>query len=105
VCRSLLEAAKPIIGIVDEAGLAHLAVVHDIDAGRDLPGDDVVDGGLDQLGAAAGVVGFASAHGAHDVHQLRRSRQTAHMRGQNSIDAALHVSDWSSRGGVIRRIL
>ena len=71
VRRRPLEAAEAVVGVIDEARLAHLAVVDDIDAGCDLPGNGIGDRGIDQLVAAARVVGFASTDGAHDLHQLR----------------------------------
>src|SRR5262249_33772277 len=82
-----LKAAEPVVDVVDEAELAVLAVIDHIDAEFDLLPHDLADRALEP-----GLVGLLVARlRVHQVKQIRRPRQAAHVGGENPISAALHV--------------
>ena len=85
-----LEAAEALVDIGDEARLAHLAVVDDIDTNIDLFADNVRHRFTHARIVLRIVDLFAAA--TRDVHRvkIRRARQTANMGRENPISAALH---------------
>ena len=95
--RALLQAIEPLRRIGDEARLAHLAVIDDVETHVDL----MLDGVLHGLGHAR-VVGLLVDRLAveplhHHVHQVVGARQAADMGGQDPVGAELHQSFPSCR--------
>src|SRR5262249_43098425 len=82
--------AEALAHIGDEARLAELAVVDDVDAEVGLPAHDLADGepqpGLERLL----VDPLAAGARPHHVEQVARPRQAARMRGEDAVGAALH---------------
>src|SRR5512133_3182188 len=85
-----LETAQAFINVGDEARLAELAVVDDVDAEIDLLAHDLGDRGAQPRRVRLFVDGFALLSGLHDVEQIGGTRQTADMGGENSARASLH---------------
>src|SRR3984893_13762891 len=89
--RIRLKAAQPLVYVGDEARLAEFAVINDIDAELDLP----VDNFFHRLAQAAGMrcrfATFLGSFGRHYFQEVGRPRQTAGMRGGDSVAAALHL--------------
>ena len=85
-----LEAGETLVDIGDEARLAHLAVIDDVDAEFGLLADDIRHR-LAHAGVECRIVDLLAlaARHAHGV-KIRRARQAADMGGENSIGAVLH---------------
>ena len=86
--------SMPVDAMTDVGGvgrLAHLAVADDVDAGRDLLGDDLIH----RLGGRGlelrGVDRLALFAAENEVDQRLRPRQAAGVRGENSVGAGFHV--------------
>jgi hypothetical protein len=67
-----------------------LAVVHDIDAGLDLPTNHVGDRSTNLCRKHVAVIGKAGVLGVQGRQQFARARQASAMRGEDSIGAAFH---------------
>src|SRR6185369_17313840 len=67
-----------------------LAVVADVDAGRELSLDDVADGGLGLALELARVDGLAGVLADEQVAQRRRPRNAADVGHEDSVVAPLH---------------
>jgi len=92
--RARLEARETLIDVVDEARLAELAVVDDVDAGLGLTADDLLDGRLQGLLESRAIVPAQQR-----VQELRRPRQAADMGGQYPACAAFHAFPPSESAG------
>ncbi len=85
-----LDAGDAMADVGGVGRLAHLAVADDVDAGRDLLRDDIVDG-LCGLGLEhRGVDTLALLLGDDEIDQRLRPRQAAGVRGENAIGAGFH---------------
>src|SRR4030095_4713250 len=85
-----LEPAQPVLGIGRVAGLAHPAVVDDVDAGFRLLAHDLVHGGTDAGSERRAVDGHALLLGEHRPDEVVRSGQAAGVRRQKPLGALLH---------------
>ena len=81
--------AMPNVGGV--GGLAHLAVAGDVDAGSDLPGDNLIDCSGRFGFEHGGVDGVALLAAENEVDQRLRPRQASGMRGENPLRAGFHA--------------
>ena len=86
----LLEPAEPRPRVGHPVELAVLAVADDVDAGIDLPANDLGDGALHPRRERGLVVGLAQFLGVEHRHQIGRPRQAAGVGGQDAAGAALH---------------
>jgi hypothetical protein len=92
-----LEAAVALPDVGAEAGLAHLPVADDIDADLALLGHHLLDGDLDAR-IELGSIDLLAVHaGPHQLHQLRRPRQAARVRGHDPIRHRPHLQVVSAR--------
>ena len=96
-----LEAGEALVDVGNEAGLAHLAVVHDVDAELGLLADDLGHRALDPQGQGIRVVGSAGGLGLDQLEQVARTRQASRVSRQDPVGAALHGRA-SSRGSRTR---
>src|SRR4029450_6631170 len=85
-----LEAAEAFVGVRDEARLAELAVVDDVDAEIDLLAGDLGDRGAQGRGGGLLVDRLALLPRLHDIEQIGGTRQAADVGGENSVGASLH---------------
>ena len=92
VALALLQAAQTRRRVGDEARLAHLAVVDDIDAGGDLLAHGVAHRLPHALGVGLLVDRLAVHPRQHQLEQVLRTRQAADVRGQDAIGAQFHIS-------------
>jgi hypothetical protein len=84
------QAAKASVYIVAEAGLAHFAVVDDVDAALDLLLYGFLHGALDSFGERRTVIGLPAAAGAQHVSQVIGPRQGTLVRDENAVGAPFH---------------
>ena len=85
-----LEAREALVDVVDEARLAHLAVVDHVDAQLDLLPDDLPDR-LSEPRAIGPVVHAPSRRSRLDqLEKVGGTGQAAGMSGENAMRAALH---------------
>src|SRR5262249_49801490 len=92
--RTRLEARHPLPRISRPARFAELAVVDDVDAGRDLALDDVLDAGLEHRAIVRVSAGFPVLR--NRLEQRLGTDQTADMGGEDTVLAALHGSSSSA---------
>ena len=86
-----LEPGQAFEHVVGPARLAVLAVVDDVDAGLDLPADDVGGGARRaRRGSGALLCGVLARRLRPSSTQLRRPDQAADVRGEDAVVAALH---------------
>src|SRR5688500_15499918 len=85
-----LEAAEPLVDIGDEARLAELAVVDNVDAELDLLAHDLAHRAAQPCGMHRVVDGLALLPGVHGLEHIGWPRQAADMGGENSLAASLH---------------
>jgi hypothetical protein len=85
-----LEAAEAFVDIGDEARLAELAVIDDVDAEIDLLADNLGDRGAQARGVRLLVDRLAPLPRLHNIEQIGGTRQAADMSGENSLAASLH---------------
>jgi len=71
-------------------GLTELAVIDDVDADLRLLSADLLDRSRQPCRVSLLVIGISGELGAVDLDERLRSRQAAHMRGENSPVASLH---------------
>jgi hypothetical protein len=90
-----LEAAHALVQVDDPVRLAHLAVVHDVDARLHLPADGVRHDLLQGLGVGGFVVRPAGLLGRQEREQLRGPDQAPGVRGEDP----LHLFSLRSRPG------
>src|SRR5260370_27787942 len=87
-----LEADETIFDLGDEARLAELAVVDDVDAQLDLLVHDLGDRPAQPRGVRLLVHALALLLGLDHVEQIGGTRQAADMGGENSLGASLHCA-------------
>jgi hypothetical protein len=80
-----LDPADPLVEIRDPVRLAHLAVVHDIDSGRDLAPDDVRDGDLECLLVGGPVVRLSVVDRRGEFEQLGWTNEATGVRGEDPV--------------------
>ena len=84
------EAGQPILDVGGIAGLGHLAVVDEIDAGFELFLHHLGHGPTHALGQSRRIDRHALLLGIHHADQIVRSRQAARMGGEKALRAAFH---------------
>jgi hypothetical protein len=84
------EPAEPVLGVGGIAGLGHLAVVDDVDAGRRLLAHDLGHRRADARGERRRVDGDAFFLGEHGPDQIVGAGQAARVRGEKALGALLH---------------
>ena len=87
-----LEAAKAFVDVGDEARLAELAVIDDVDAEINLRADDLGDRGAQARGVRLRVDRLSLLPRLHDIEQIGGTRQAADVGGEDSVGASLHFS-------------
>src|SRR5262249_61449584 len=85
-----LEAGEPVVDVRNEAGLAHPAVVDDVDAELGLLLDDLPYRPPHPGGERLRVVGPAGGLGLDQLEQIARARQAPRVRCQDAVGAVLH---------------
>ena len=86
-----LEARQALVDVGDEARLAHLAVVHDVQAELGLLGDDLPHRAPHPGGVRVLIVGSTRRLGLDHLEQVARTWQAAGVGGENTVAAALHA--------------
>jgi len=81
------EAVQAVLDVGRVARLAHLAVVHDRDADLHLLLDDLADGGADTRAQGSRIDRHAFLLREHHPDQIRRTRKTPGVRGEESLRA------------------
>ena len=89
--RVRLEPGQPLVDVGNEARLAHLAVVDDVDAELGLLADDVRHRGPHPRRVAVLIVRPPGRLGLDHLEQVARAGQTARMGRENPVAAALHA--------------
>src|SRR5206468_4789205 len=85
-----LEAREALADVGNEAGLAHLAVVDDVEAELRLLADDLAHRALHPARAAALIVGLRARLRPDQLEQVGGTRQAPRVRGEDAVAAALH---------------
>jgi len=88
--RPLLDAAEPLARVGGEVALRLLAVVHDVEAHRDLAPDDLADGGAHEGREGGRIVRTAVVLRGEHVAEVVGPRQAAGVRGEDALGAAFH---------------
>ena len=86
-----LDAADAVADVGGVGRLAHLAVADDVDAGRDLKADDLLDGARGFGLERRGIDGAALLAAEDQVDQGLGPRQAAGVRGEDAIHAGFHM--------------
>ena len=84
------EAVQAVLDVGRVTRLAHLAVVHDRDAGLHLLADDLADGGADTRAQGGRIDRHAFLLREHHPDHVRRTRKTPGVRGEESLGAPRH---------------
>jgi hypothetical protein len=92
--RAALEASEAVVDVVAEAGLAQLAVAHDVDAGLALLGHDLRHGAVEAL-VELGLVGgpLLLDGGPDDLHHVLWTGQAAGVGRDDAVGAPGHGRD------------
>ena len=93
-----LVAAETVADVAGPAHLRHLAVVDHVQAGFNLLVDRLLHGAAQAGVEGAVVVVFAAAPGVEHRAQVIGSRQAADVGGEDTVDAAFHISPVSKWG-------
>jgi hypothetical protein len=84
------ETGEAILDVGGVAGLGHLPVVDEVDAGLHLLADDLGHGLTHARGQRRPIDGHALLFGVHRADQILGPRQAAGMRGEKALGAAVH---------------
>src|SRR5438067_510999 len=103
-CRVGLEAGQALVDVRNEAGLAHLAVIDDVDAELGLLADDLPDRVSHPGGEGLLIVGAAGRLGLDQLEQVTRARQASGVGRQEAVGAPVH-GRLARRGDVLVVVL